>query len=202
MSVFLIGFCCIAPVENVIHRFIHPCIPDWLLLIEIQPESLQNRFFLLETLLLPIFIITAILFINQVLDGKRPAAVLYACAAGKSSAGSPSDYYTPDRISVEIQVIFHSALRTLGWLISIIDISQSNSRQDRLREPPTVSWAINSRRRQLSAYRVEEAVRFPEQGFNPALSSSVKKKRVQDDGSISWSSITAQSTPMDSRIFI
>ena len=69
-SVFQIGLCCITPVENVIHRFLHPGIPDWLLLIEPRPESLQNRFFLLETQLLPLFIITRILFVNGVLNGE------------------------------------------------------------------------------------------------------------------------------------
>ena len=66
----LLGLCCITPVENVIHRFLHPGIPDWLLLIEPRPESLQNRFFLLETQLLPLFIITGILFVNGVLNGE------------------------------------------------------------------------------------------------------------------------------------
>ena len=68
--VFQIGLCCIAPVENIINRFIHPGVPDWLLLIEPRPESLQNRFFLLETQLFPLFIITGILFVNGDLNGE------------------------------------------------------------------------------------------------------------------------------------
>ena len=69
-SVFQIGLCRITPVENIINRFIHPGVPDWLLLIEPRPESLQNRFFLLETQLFPLFIITGILLVNEVLNGK------------------------------------------------------------------------------------------------------------------------------------
>ena len=48
--VLQIGLRCITPVENIINGFIHPRIPDRLLLIDPRPESLQNRFFLLETL--------------------------------------------------------------------------------------------------------------------------------------------------------
>ena len=33
-AAFQIGLCCITPVENIIHRFIHPDVPNWLLLIE------------------------------------------------------------------------------------------------------------------------------------------------------------------------
>ena len=68
--VLQIGLCCITKVENVIYGFIHPGIPDWLLLIQSRPESLQNRFFLLETQLLSLFIITGILFVNGVLNGE------------------------------------------------------------------------------------------------------------------------------------
>ena len=68
--VFQIGLRCITPVENIINRFIHPGVPDWLLLIEPRPESLQNRFFLLETQLLSLFIITGILCVNGVLNGE------------------------------------------------------------------------------------------------------------------------------------
>ena len=76
--VFQIGLRRITPVENIINRFIHPGVPDWLLLIEPRPKSLQNRFFLLETQLLPLFIITGILFVNGVLNGEQPVAVLDA----------------------------------------------------------------------------------------------------------------------------
>ena len=69
-SIFQIGLRCITPVENIIHRFIQTGVPDWLPLIEPRPESLQNRFFLLETQLLPLFIITGILFVNGVLNGE------------------------------------------------------------------------------------------------------------------------------------
>lgn len=41
-----------------------------LLLVKLRPESLQNRFFLLEMQLLPFFIITGILFVNGVLNGE------------------------------------------------------------------------------------------------------------------------------------
>ena len=68
--VFQISLRCITSVKNVIHGFIHPGIPDGLLLIEPRPESLQNGFFLLETQLLPLFIITGILFVNGVLNGE------------------------------------------------------------------------------------------------------------------------------------
>ena len=63
-------------VENIIHSFIQPGIPDGLLLVKPRPESLQNRFFLLETQLFPLFIITGILFVNGVFHGKQPIAVL------------------------------------------------------------------------------------------------------------------------------
>ena len=33
-SVFQIGLCCIAPVENIVNCFVHPGIPDGLLLVE------------------------------------------------------------------------------------------------------------------------------------------------------------------------
>ena len=46
------------------------------MLVKPRPESLQNRFFLLETQLFPLFIITGILFVNGVLNGKQPIAVL------------------------------------------------------------------------------------------------------------------------------
>lgn len=68
--IFQIGFRCITSVENVIQGFIHLGIPDWLLLIQPRPESLQNRFFLLKTQLFPLFIITRILFVNRVLNGE------------------------------------------------------------------------------------------------------------------------------------
>ena len=68
--VFQIGFRYITPVENIIHGFIQPGIPDGLLLVKPRPESLQNRFFLLETQLFPLFIITGILFVNGVFNGK------------------------------------------------------------------------------------------------------------------------------------
>ena len=74
--VFQIGFRYITPVENIIHGFIQPGIPDGLLLVKPRPESLQNRFFLLETQLFPLFIITGILFVNGVFHGKQPIAVL------------------------------------------------------------------------------------------------------------------------------
>ena len=44
--VFQIGLCCITPVQDIINRFIHPGIPDWL----------------------PLFIIAGILFVNGILD--------------------------------------------------------------------------------------------------------------------------------------
>ena len=69
--VFQIGFRYITPVENIIHGFIQPGIPDGLLLVKPRPESLQNRFFLLETQLFPLFIITGILFVNGVFHGKQ-----------------------------------------------------------------------------------------------------------------------------------
>ena len=75
------------------------------------------------------------------------------------------------RIFVGIQMIFYSALRALGWSISIPDIT---ARKDS--GPLTASWAIDSRRGQTSAYRSNEAVRFLEQGFDPVLSSSAEKE--------------------------
>ena len=70
VPILQIGLRCITPVENIINRFIHPGIPDGLLLIEPRPESLQNRFFLLETQLFPLFIITGMLFVYRVLNGE------------------------------------------------------------------------------------------------------------------------------------
>ena len=46
------------------------------MLVKPRPEILQNRFFLLETQLFPLFIITGILFVNGVFHGKQPIAVL------------------------------------------------------------------------------------------------------------------------------
>ena len=74
--VFQIGLRCITPVENIIHGFIHQGIPNGLLLVKPRPESLQNRFFLLETQLLPLFIITGIFFVDGILDGKQAVTVL------------------------------------------------------------------------------------------------------------------------------
>ena len=45
-------------------------VPDWLLLPEPRPKGLQNRFFLLETHPVPLFIITGILFVYGVLNGE------------------------------------------------------------------------------------------------------------------------------------
>ena len=49
MTILQIGLRCFPPVKNIIHRFIHASVPDRLLLLKPRPESLQNRFFLLET---------------------------------------------------------------------------------------------------------------------------------------------------------
>ena len=46
------------------------------MLLRLQPESLQNRFFLLETQLLTLFIITGIFFVNGILYGKQAVTVL------------------------------------------------------------------------------------------------------------------------------
>ena len=62
-TILQIGLRCFSPVKDIIHRFIHAGIPDWLLLLKPRPESLQNRFFLLETQLLTLFIITGIFFL-------------------------------------------------------------------------------------------------------------------------------------------
>ena len=69
-SVFQIGLRCISPIENIIYRFIHPGVPDWLLLLKPRPEGPQNRFFLLEAHLAPLFIITGILFVYGVFNGE------------------------------------------------------------------------------------------------------------------------------------
>ena len=75
-AILQIGLCCFPPVKDIIHRFIHAGIPDWLLLLKPRPESLQNRFFLLETQLLTLFIITGIFFVNGILYGKQAVTVL------------------------------------------------------------------------------------------------------------------------------
>ena len=48
-AILQISLCCFPPVKDIIHCFIHAGIPDWFLLLKPWPESLQNRFFLLET---------------------------------------------------------------------------------------------------------------------------------------------------------
>ena len=75
-AILQISLRCFPPVKDIIHRFIHAGIPDWLLLLKPRPKSLQNRFFLLETQLLPLFIITGIFFINGILYGKQAVTVL------------------------------------------------------------------------------------------------------------------------------
>ena len=64
--IFQIDLSCITLVANIINCFIHPAVPDGLLLIEAHPESLQDRVFLLEMQLLPFFIIIGILFANGI----------------------------------------------------------------------------------------------------------------------------------------
>jgi hypothetical protein len=46
------------------------------MLLKPRPESLQNRFFLLETQCLPFFIITGIFFVNGILYGKQAVTIL------------------------------------------------------------------------------------------------------------------------------
>ena len=75
-AILQISLCCFPPVKDIIHRFFHAGIPDWLLLLKPRPESLQNRFFLLETQLLTLFIITGIFFANGILYGKQSVTVL------------------------------------------------------------------------------------------------------------------------------
>ena len=74
--IFKIGLRCFPPIKHIIHRFIHTGILGWLLLFRPRPESLQNRFFLLETQLLPFFIITRIFFVDGILYGEQPVIVL------------------------------------------------------------------------------------------------------------------------------
>lgn len=74
-TILQIGLRCFSPVKDIIHRFIHAGIPDWLLMFKPQPKSLQNRFFLLETQLLTLFIITGIFFYG-ILYGKQAVTVL------------------------------------------------------------------------------------------------------------------------------
>ena len=74
--IFQIGLRCIPAVKDIIHCLIHTGISGWFLLIQPQPESLQNRFFLLETQLLPFFIITRIFFVDRILYGEQPVTVL------------------------------------------------------------------------------------------------------------------------------
>lgn len=76
LSVFQIGLCCITSVKNIVNCFVHPGIPDGLLLVEPRTESLQNGFFLLEAQLSLLFIITGVLLTNGVLYGKQTVAVL------------------------------------------------------------------------------------------------------------------------------
>ena len=76
MTILQIGLRCFPPVKNIIHRFIHASVPDRLLLLKPRPESLQNKFFLFETQLLPFFIITGIFFVNGILYGKQAVTVL------------------------------------------------------------------------------------------------------------------------------
>ena len=75
-AILLISLCCFPPVKDIIHRFIHAGISDWLMLLKPRPESLQNRFFLLETQCLPFFIITGIFFVNGILYGKQAVTIL------------------------------------------------------------------------------------------------------------------------------
>lgn len=76
VTILQIGLRCFPPVKDIIHRFIHAGISDWLLLLKPRPESLQNRFFLLETQLLTFFIITGIFFVNGIFYGKQAVTVL------------------------------------------------------------------------------------------------------------------------------
>ena len=75
-AILQICLCCFPTVKDIIHCFIHAGIPDWLLLLKPRPESLQNRFFLLETQLLTLFIITGIFFVNGILYGKQAVTIL------------------------------------------------------------------------------------------------------------------------------
>ena len=75
-SILQIDFCCITSVEDIIYCFIHLAIPNGFLPVKPQPESLQNRFFLPDTQLLPFFIIARIFFVNGVLYSKQTVTVL------------------------------------------------------------------------------------------------------------------------------